>query len=93
MPLKFTVLGTDEVTFKIPAVIVSVPAIPKVEFAESPSDVPLMVVLKRLAVPLKLDVPVKVAVPAVADKVPLTVRPDAMEKLVADVTEPVTDRT
>ena len=86
-------MGTDEVTFKIPAVIVSVPAIPKVELADNCNDVPLRVVLKRLAVPLKVEVPVKVAVPADADKLPLTVRPDAMEKSVVEVMEPVTDRT
>ena len=92
VPLKFTVLGADEVTFKVPAVIVITLAIPKVELADNCSDVPLMVVLKRLAVPLKVEVPVKVAVPADEDRVPLTVRPDAIEKLALVVMEPVTDR-
>ena len=90
-PLKFTVLIADEVTFKVPAVIVSTLAIPRVELADSTNDVPLMVVLKRLAVPLNVEVPVKVAVPADADRLPLTVRADATEKLASVVTEPVTD--
>lgn len=93
MPLKFTVLGADEVTFRVPAVIVITLAIPKVELADNCSDVPLIVVLKRLAVPLRVEVPVKVAVPADADKLPLTVRPDAMEKLASVVMEPVTEST
>ena len=91
--LKFTVLGADEVTFKVPAVMVSTLAIPKVELPDNCSEVPLMVVLKRLAVPLKVEVPVKVAVPAEADKLPLTVRPDDMDKLAVVVIEPVTERT
>jgi len=89
--LKFTVLGIDELTFKVPAVMVSVPAIPKVELAVNCSDVPLIVVLKRLAVPLKVEVPVKVAVPAEAEKLPVTFRLLAMEKLTAVVTEPDTN--
>ena len=91
VPLKFTLLGVEEVTFKVPAVIVITLAIPKVELADNCSDVPLIVVLKRLAVPLKVEVPVKVAVPADADRVPPTVRPDAMEKLESVVMEPVRD--
>ena len=90
-PLKFTVFGADEVTFRVPAVIVITLAIPKVELADNCNDVPLMVVLKRFAVPLKVEVPVKVAVPADADRLPLTVRADATEKLASVVTEPVTD--
>ena len=93
MPLKFTVLGADEVTFKVPAVIVITLAIPKVALADNCSDVPLMVALKRLAVPLKVEVPVKVAAPADADKLPLIVRPNEMEKLTSVVMEPVTDST
>ena len=93
VPLKFTVLGADEVTFKVPAVIVITLAIPKVALADNCSDVPLIVVLKRLAVPLKVEVPVKVAVPADADRLPLIVRADAMEKLALVVTAPVTDST
>ena len=91
--LKSTVLGADEVTFKVPAVIVSTLAIPKVELADNCRDVPLIVVLKRLAVPLKVEVPVKVAAPADADKLPLIVRPDEMEKAASVVMEPVTDST
>lgn len=90
-PLKFTVLGADEVTFRVPAVMVNTLAIPKVELADNCNDVPLMVVLKRFAVPLKVEVPVKVAVPADADKLPLTVRADAMEKFASVLTAPVTD--
>ena len=91
--MKFTVLGADEVTFKVPAVIVITLAIPKVELADNCNDVPLMVVLKRLAVPLKEEVPVKVAVPADADRLPLTERADAMKKLASVVMAPVTDST
>jgi hypothetical protein len=93
VPLKFTVLGAEEVTLRVPAVIVITLAIPKTELADNCRDVPLMVVLKRLAVPLKVEVPVKVAVPADADKLPLIVRPDEMEKSAAVVMEPVTDST
>lgn len=93
VPLKFTVLGADEVTFKVPAVMVIALAIPKTELADNCNDVPLMVVLKRLAVPLKVEVPVKVAAPADADKLPLTVRPDEMEKSALVVMEPVADST
>ena len=93
MLLKFTVLGADEVTSKVPALMVSTLPIPKVEFADNCSEVPLMVILKRLAVPLKVEVPVKVAAPADADKLPLTVSAEAMEKSAAVVTEPVIDNT
>ena len=88
--MKFTVLGADEVTSKLPVVIVITLAIPKVELADNCKEVPLTVVLKRLAVPLKVEVPVKVAVPADADKLPLTVSPEEIEKLIAVVMEPVT---
>ena len=93
VPLKFTVFGADEVTFRVPAVIVNTLAIPKVELVDNCKDVPLRVVLKRLAEPLKEDVPVKVAVPADADRLPLIVRADEMEKLASVVIEPVTDST
>ena len=93
VPLKFTVLGADEVTSKVPAVIVMALAIPRVELADKCNDVPLMVVLKRLAGPLKVEVPVNVAVPAEANRLPLTERADAMEKLASVVMEPVTDST
>ena len=80
VPLKFTVLDVFEVTFRLPAVIVKVLAIPNTELADKVSDVPLMVTLYRLAMPFKFDVPVKVAVPAVAVKLPLTSNELAMEK-------------
>src|SRR6185295_16136597 len=93
VPLKLMVLGTDEVTLRVPAVIVITLAILKIELADNCSDVPLIVVLKRLAVPLKVEVPVKVAAPADADRLPLTVRLDEMEKVASVVMEPVTDST
>ena len=59
-------------TFKLPAVIVHVSAIPKTELADKVSEVPLIVTLKRFAVPFRFDALVNVAVPAVAKKLPLT---------------------
>ena len=91
VPLKFTVLGKDEVTSSEPAVTVITLAIPKVELVDNCSDVPLIVTLKRSAVPLRVDVPVKVAVPAVAEKLPPTESADAIEKLTLVVIEPTTD--
>ena len=35
VPLKFTVLGADEVTFKVPAVMVITLAIPKIELPDN----------------------------------------------------------
>lgn len=87
VPLKLTVVGEDVVAFNAPAVTVNVLAMPSVEFAESCNDVPLMVTLKRLAVPLSDDVPVKVAVPAEAENVPPTKRPEAIVKFEVAVTE------
>ncbi len=84
-------MGVDEVTFKVPEVIVNKLAIPKTELADNCKDVPLIVVLKRLAVPFKEDVPVNVAVPPDAVKLPLIIRADAIEKLTLVVIEPVTD--
>lgn len=92
-PLKLTVLGVDEDTFNVPAVIVIKLAIPNVEFDDNCKEVPFRVTLKRFAVPLKVEVPVNVAVPAEADKLPPTESPVEMEKLTAVVTEPVTDNT
>src|SRR6476660_4182256 len=91
--LKFTVLGTEEVTSKVPAVIVSKLPIPNTALVDNCNEVPLRVVLKRLAVPLRDEVPVKVAVPAEADKLPFTVRAEDIEKLTPVVTVPVTDST
>ena len=48
--------------------------------------------LKRFAVPLNIEVPVNVAVPAVPLKVPLTISDDAIEKLAVLVTAPLTTR-
>ena len=72
MPLKITVLGVLELTFSEPVVMVKVLAIPKTELADKTKDTPLMVTLNRLAVPFSVEVPVKVADPAVAEKLPLT---------------------
>jgi hypothetical protein len=91
VPLKFTVLGAEELVFKVPAVMVSALATPKTELADNCSDVPLTVVLKRFAVPLKVDVPVKVAVPADAVILPAIFIPDVIEKSTAVVIVPVTD--
>ena len=89
VPLKFTVLGVDEVTFKIPAVMVKVFATPKTAAADNCRDVPLIAVLKRFAVPLNTDVPVNVAVPALPLNVPLTTSDDATEKLAVLITAPL----
>lgn len=93
VPLKFTALGMDDVTFKVPAVMVKILAIPNVDPEDNCNDVPLRVVLKRFAVPLKEETPVNVTVPADADKLPLTIKPDEIEKLTSVVTEPATDNT
>jgi hypothetical protein len=77
------------VTSKVPLVIVKILAIPNTDPDDNCNDVPLITVLKRLAVPLKVDVPVKVTVPADADKLPLTVMLDDMEKLALLVIDPV----
>jgi hypothetical protein len=55
--------------------------------------VPLIITLYKLAVPLNEDVPVKVAVPAEARKLPITLREDPIEKLVFVLIEPETDKT
>ena len=83
-------MGIDDVMFKMPVVIVNALAIPNVELVDNWRDVPLIVILKRLAVPLKTEVPTKVAVPAYAEKLPPTERPDEMEKLTVVVIEPET---
>lgn len=92
LPLKLTVFGSDEVTFNIPAVIVNTPATPRVALEDNCKEVPLIVLLKRLAVPLKLEVPVKVTVPADAVKLPLTERLEAIVKLAVVVMMPETER-
>ena len=92
VPLKFTVLGAEEVVLNVPAVTVKELAIPKLELAESCSEVPFSVTLKRLAAPLRVEVEAKVAVPAEAEKLPLTLRPDVIVKFTSVVTDPVMAR-
>src|SRR6266699_483589 len=58
-----------------------VPAIPRTELAPNCSLVPLSVTLNRLAVPERVEVPTKLAVPPVAVKLPETEKSDLMEKL------------
>ena len=79
--MKFTVLGKPEVTSSEPAVIVIVLAIPNVEVADNLREVQFRVILYKLAIPDNSDVPVKVAVPADAGKVPPTSNKDDIEKL------------
>lgn len=93
LPLKLTVLGVVLVTLSVPAVTVYAPAIPSVALVESWKELPFKVTLKRLAVPLSEEAPVKVAVPAVAVKLPLTSMANAMEKLTAVVTVPATSKS
>ena len=92
LPLKFTVLGVEDVTSKVPELIFKVDAIPRFEPDDNCKEMPFIITLKRLAIPLSVEEPVKVPVPAVADKLPLTVIPEAMEKSVAVVMEPVTNK-
>lgn len=64
------------------------PAIPITELVESCNEVPLSVTLNKFAVPFKILVPVKVAVPAEAVKLPLISKTDEMVKFVEVVTLP-----
>ena len=91
VPLKFTVLGPDVAASSIPAVNDNVLAIPSIELADNCNEVPLMVTLNRFAVPLNDEVPVNVAVPEVAEKVPLTTTLVETEKSASVVIDPVTD--
>ena len=75
----------------MPDVMVSPPAMPRTLLADNCKDVPLRMVLYKLAVPLRVAVPVKVTVPADAVKLPATVRLDDMEKSTAVLMDPVTD--
>ncbi len=59
LPLNSTVFGVFEVTFKIPAVIVKVLAIPSIDDADKVNEVPLIATLYKLAVPFNVEVPVK----------------------------------
>ena len=81
----------DEVTFNVPAAITNELAIPSSELAESCNEVPFNVALYKPAIPLREEVPVKVQVPAEAEKLPVTLRPEAMEKLTAVLIDPVAD--
>lgn len=71
--------------------MVYVPAMPSMALVDSCNEVPFNVTLNRLAVPFSVLVPVKVAVPAEALKVPLTLRDEAIEKLAVVVVLPVSD--
>lgn len=70
----------------VPAVMVSAPAIPTIEFAPSCKRVPFTVALKRSCVPVIVVVPIKLIVPAVAVSLPLPERLDLIEKLTAELT-------
>ena len=83
-------MDPDAVASNVPAVMVNILAIPKVELADNCNFIPLMTTLKRLAVPLRVDVLVNVTVPADADNVPVTVSAEETEKSASAVMEPVT---
>ena len=80
-PLKQTVLGIAVVTFSVPAVTVKTFEIPRMELVDNKSEVAFSVTLYRLTVPLRVAAPVKVAVPAVAVRLPLTSSALDTEKL------------
>ena len=65
---------------------------PSIELALSCSDVPFKVTLYKLAVPLNKLVPVKVVVPAEAEKLPVTARTDVIVRFVEVLTLPETVR-
>lgn len=85
-------LGVVAVTFRLPAVTAYVPAMPNTALVDNCREVPFSVTLKRLAVPFKLLLPVNVAVPADALKLPLTTREAPIEKLAPVLMLPLTDR-
>ena len=89
VPFKFTVFGIDEVTFNVPEVMVNTLEIPNSEPADNCNEEPLIVALNKFAVPDNKDVPVKVTIPAVAVKVPLTSNKLEMEKLEVVVMLPI----
>ena len=78
-----------DVTSSVPVVIVNALEIPSTELADKANEVPLIVTLKRLVVPFNVDVPVNVAIPALAENVPLTSSDFEIEKPDDAVTEPV----
>ena len=80
------------VTSKVPLVMVNVLAIPITALTDNFSEVPFKTALYKLAIPLIEDVPVNVAVPADAEKLPLTSNVPAAEKLMDVVIEPLTEK-
>ena len=80
------------VTLKVPAVIVNTLATPKTLLPANTIVVAFIVTLKSATVPLKREEPVKVAVPAEAENVPLLFNEDAILKFVAVVTVPLIKR-
>ena len=64
--------GLVKVTLSAPAVIVKRLAIPNTALVDNCRDVPFKVTSNKFAVPLSVLMPVNVAVPAVAVKLPLT---------------------
>jgi len=89
LPLKFTVLGVEEVTSKLPALMVNALATPSTEADDNFSAVPLIRELNKEAVPVKVDEPVKVAMPAEAENVPLIFKAVEILKSALVVTVPV----
>lgn len=71
------------VTFNEPAVIVNAPAMPITALLANAREVPLIVTLKRFAVPLNSEDPVNVIVPVEAIKLPVQLRELAIVKLLA----------
>jgi len=69
------------VTFNDPAVITKAPDIPITALPANIRELPLIVLLKRFTVPLNVEVPINVMVPAVAVKLPVQFREDETEKL------------
>jgi len=63
--------------------MVKAPTIPNEELADNWSEVPFNTTLNRFGAPLSVDIPVKVAVPAEAVKLPLTAKPLEIEKFTA----------
>lgn len=64
--------GLVEVTLSVPAVMVKRLAIPNTALVDNCRDVPFKVTLNKFALPFNVLLPVNVAVPAVAVRLPLT---------------------